>query len=152
MKRALIGLSGVAAVGLILVALWRVRAGAVDAAASPVASREPRFVDASAAGRPLPPVKGLTLTDRAAAKVKEISSAEKLAARLRVRVVGSDGGFLYDAYFEDQPSPLDDTFESKGVDIVVDPLSLQYLDGTTIDYVETEAGAGFKFDNPNGRP
>ena len=152
MKRAFIGLGGVATVGLILVALWRMRAGAVDAAASHVASREPSFVDASAAGRALPPVKGLTLTDRAAAKVKEISRTEKLAARLRVRVVGSDGGFQYDAYFEDHASPLDDAFESKGVDIVVDPLSLQYLDGTTIDYVESDAGAGFKFDNPNARP
>lgn len=42
---------------------------------------------------------------------------------------------FYDAYFEDHASPLNDTFESKGVDVVVDPLSLQYLDGTTIDYV-----------------
>ena len=152
MKRALIGISGAAAVGLIMVALWRMRAGASDAAASHASSREAGFVDASAAGRALPPVKGLTLTDRAASKVKEIGRTEKLAARLRVRVVGSDGGFQYDAYFEDQASPLDDTFESKGVDIVVDPLSLQYLDGTTIDYVESEAGAGFKFDNPNARP
>lgn len=93
--------------------------------------------------------KGLSLTDRAAAKVKEIGQAEKLGARLRVRVVGNDGGFLYDLYFDDERSPADTSFTSKGVELVVDPLSLQYLDGTVIDYVEGKVGSGFKFDNPN---
>ena len=89
------------------------------------------------------------MTDRAAAKVKEIRVAEKLGARLRVRVVGSDGGFLYDLFFEDQAGALDDTFLSKGIELIVDPLSLQYLDGTEIDYVEGAVGSGFKFNNPN---
>ena len=149
MKPALVGLGGLAAVALVAVAVWRVRADAPGPAGSHGAPTKPALVDASAPGRPLPRSKGLTLTDRAAAKVKEISRTEKLPARLRVRVVGSAGGFQYDAYFEDQPSPMDDTFMSKGVDVVVDPLSLQYLDGTVIDYVESDSGAGFKFDNPN---
>jgi Fe-S cluster assembly iron-binding protein IscA len=50
-----------------------------------------------------------------------------------------------------EASPLDDTFESEGVELVVDPLSSQFLDGTTIDYVEGDAGASCKFDNPNVR-
>ena len=103
----------------------------------------PVIADAKAAA------KGLSLTDRAAAKVKEIGQAEKLAARLRVRVLGDDGGFTYDLYFDEERSPTDTTFTSKGVELVVDPLSLQYLDGTVIDYVEGKVGSGFKFDNPN---
>ena len=152
MKPVLVGLAAVALVAVAVgVAAWRLR-DAPAPAGSHGSPTTPALVEASAPGRPLPPVKGLTLTDRAAAKVKEISRTEKLAARLRVRVVGSNASFQYDAYFEDHVSPMDDTFISKGVDVVVDPLSLQYLDGTVIDYVESDAGAGFKFDNPNVRP
>ena len=118
---------------------------------SQLSSTKPRAVDASPSpdAQRLGQPKGLRLTDRAAAKVKEMSVAEKLGARLRVRVVGSDGGFLYDLFFEDQAGAMDDTFLSKGIELIVDPLSLQYLDGTEIDYVEGAAGSGFKFNNPN---
>jgi hypothetical protein len=44
---------------------------------------------------------------------------------------------------------MDESFESFGVKLFVDPLSFQYLDGTEIDYVENPHGAGFKFNNPN---
>jgi iron-sulfur cluster insertion protein len=44
---------------------------------------------------------------------------------------------------------MDETFESEGVKLYVDPLSFQYLDGTEIDFVETVLGSGFKFKNPN---
>lgn len=98
-------------------------------------------------------VKGLTLTERAARTVKEIARAEGLPSRVRVRVIGSDAGlFLYDLLYESETTPLDEIFSSRGVDLVVDPLSLQYLDGTVIDFVQHAAGSGFKFDNPNARP
>lgn len=93
----------------------------------------------------------ITITDTAAAKVKEIAEAESLLGQgLRLRVVGGGcSGFSYDLYFEDKPTDMDETFNSKGVDLYVDPLSFQYLDGTEIDYVETLHGSGFKFTNPN---
>ena len=69
---------------------------------------------------------------------------------LRLRVIGGGcAGFQYDLYFEEAPTELDEQFESNGVQLFVDPLSYQYLDGTEIDYVDTSHGSGFKFGNPN---
>jgi iron-sulfur cluster insertion protein len=93
----------------------------------------------------------ITITDRAAAKVKEIADAEDLTSQgLRLRVVGGGcAGFTYDLYFEDQITDMDEEFESNGVKLYVDPLSFQYLENTEIDYVEGVHGSGFKFNNPN---
>ena len=93
----------------------------------------------------------ISVTDRAAAKVKEIAQAEDLASQgLRLRVVGGGcAGFSYDLYFEDEVGDMDEQFESNGVKLYVDPLSFQYLENTEIDYVEGVHGSGFKFNNPN---
>ena len=93
----------------------------------------------------------ITITEFAAEKVQEIAQAEGLAGQgLRLRVIGGGcAGFQYDLYFEDKPTDMDESFESNGVRLYVDPLSYQYLDGTEIDFVETASGAGFKFGNPN---
>jgi iron-sulfur cluster insertion protein len=93
----------------------------------------------------------IAITQLAAEKVQEISSAEGLDGQgLRLRVIGGGcAGFQYDLYFEETPTDLDETFESNGVRLFIDPLSYQYLDGTEIDYVESSHGAGFKFGNPN---
>jgi len=93
----------------------------------------------------------LGLTEKAAEKVREIQAAENIEATygLRLRVVGGGcSGFAYDLYF-DQLTEMDRTFDSHGVKLVVDEMSLQYLAGTTVDYVEGLQGAGFKFVNPN---
>src|SRR5579859_3665394 len=93
----------------------------------------------------------LGLTAKAAEKVKEIQAAENIEATygLRLRVVGGGcSGFAYDLYF-DQLTEMDRTFDSHGVKLIVDEMSLQYLAGTTVDYVEGLQGAGFKFVNPN---
>lgn len=93
----------------------------------------------------------ITVTDKAASKVQEIAQAEDLLNQgLRLRVVGGGcAGFTYDLYFEDQVGDMDEQFESNGVKLYVDPLSLQYLEDTEIDYVEGVHGSGFKFNNPN---
>jgi iron-sulfur cluster assembly accessory protein len=93
----------------------------------------------------------INLTERAADKVKEIRTAESIEESygLRLRVVGGGcSGFSYDLYF-DQSTAMDKHYDSFGVDLVVDQMSLQYLRGTTVDYVEGLQGAGFKFNNPN---
>lgn len=92
----------------------------------------------------------ITVTDKAAAKVLEIAQAEDLMNQgLRLRVVGGGcAGFTYDLYFEDQVGDLDEEFESNGVKLYVDPLSLQYLEDTEIDYVDGVHSSGFKFNNP----
>lgn len=94
----------------------------------------------------------ITLTQDAAQKIFEIAKEEGVDKKsLRVKVIGGGcSGFSYDLFFEENdPLPMDETFVSHGVTIVVDPLSFQYLDGSEIIYVETYMGAGFKFINPN---
>ncbi len=93
----------------------------------------------------------LQLTEKAAEKVKEIRAAEGIedTMGLRFRVVGGGcSGFAYDLYF-DNPGETDKTFDSHGIKLVVDQMSLMYLVGTEVDYVEGLQGAGFKFNNPN---
>jgi iron-sulfur cluster insertion protein len=93
----------------------------------------------------------LALTEKAAEKVKEIRTAEGIetAMGLRLRVVGGGcSGFSYDLYF-DPAQEGDKIFDSFGVQLIVDQMSLMYLMGTEVDYVEGLHGAGFKFHNPN---
>lgn len=93
----------------------------------------------------------LSLTTKAAEKVKEIRTTEGIedAMALRLRVVGGGcSGFAYDLYF-DASQEGDRTFDSQGVKLVVDQMSLMYLVGTEVDYIEGLQGAGFKFHNPN---
>jgi iron-sulfur cluster insertion protein len=96
-------------------------------------------------------VGALQLTEIAAEKVKEVRVAENIESHLglRVKVVGGGcSGFQYDLYF-DEAGDGDYALESNDVKLVCDQMSFMYLMGTTIDYVETLHGAGFKFDNPN---
>ncbi len=97
------------------------------------------------------PSSPITLTERAAEKVKEIRAEENIedSYALRLKVMGGGcSGFQYDLYF-DQVTETDMTFESHGLTLVVDQMSLMYLVGTEVDYVEGLQGAGFKFNNPN---
>ena len=93
----------------------------------------------------------VTLSDKAAEKVKEIRAEETIeeSYALRVKVQGGGcSGFSYDLYF-DQSQEGDLPIEVKGVKLICDQMSLMYLMGTEIDYVEGLHGAGFKFNNPN---
>lgn len=91
------------------------------------------------------------ITPVASAKINEIREAEAIEPHmaLRLRVVGGGcAGFSYDLYF-DEAAEVDRNCEIAGVKVVVDEMSLMYLVGTEIDYVEGLQGAGFKFNNPN---
>jgi iron-sulfur cluster assembly accessory protein len=93
----------------------------------------------------------VALTAKAAEKVREIRAEENIedtyALRLKVQG-GGCSGFSYDLYF-DQQQDIDHTFDSHGVKLICDQMSLMYLMGTEVDYVEGLHGAGFKFNNPN---
>jgi iron-sulfur cluster insertion protein len=93
----------------------------------------------------------VALTEKAAEKVREIAQSEGLAGQgLRLQVKGGGcSGFQYDLYFDEKPTDMDQIVDSHGIQLFVDPLSIQYLEGTQIDYVEGLHGAGFKFENPN---
>jgi iron-sulfur cluster assembly accessory protein len=100
---------------------------------------------------PQGPESMVLITPVAASKVNEIREAEAIESTmaLRLRVVGGGcAGFSYDLYF-DEPTEVDRQIDIQGVRVVVDEMSLMYLVGTEIDYVEGLQGAGFKFNNPN---
>ena len=93
----------------------------------------------------------IVLTSKAVAKVKEIMGQQNpVPAGLRVGVVGGGcSGFSYSMSFENSPGMMDKTFDFEGLKVYVDATSVMYLNGCTVDYLETLEGAGFKFDNPN---
>ncbi len=95
----------------------------------------------------------IQLTERAVGKVKEIlDTQEPKPVGLRIAVVGGGcSGFSYSMAFENKPGILDKTYSFDGLKVFVDQASMLYLDGASVDYVETLEGAGFKFENPNVR-
>ena len=93
----------------------------------------------------------IKVTEQAAKKALEIKAAENIPAEkvLRLRIQGGGcSGFSYDLYFDDA-KPEDRRFSFFGLDVVVDEMSLMYLNGTEVDYVDGMMGSGFKFNNPN---
>ena len=95
----------------------------------------------------------IELTDIALKQLKSIASEEKINDLcVRVKVIGGGcAGFSYDFCFEERANVtnFDEIFEQNDMTVCVDPLSFQYLDGITIDYIERDFGSGFKFINPN---
>ena len=92
----------------------------------------------------------VTLTDIAAQKVGEfLSGQEEAQAGLRVAVRGGGcSGFQYQLALDEQRDG-DLIFEHEGIRIIVDEMSLRYVDGSTVDYTESLMGSGFQVNNPN---
>lgn len=93
----------------------------------------------------------LTVTPAAAMKLREVLTARNIPSHaLRVFVSGGGcSGLQYGMTFEGSPSEADTLVETDGVKLVVDPTSLDYVSGATIDYVDSLMGGGFRIDNPN---
>lgn len=99
------------------------------------------------ARRPRP--KPVTLTDAAAARVKEIME-EKGAGYLRVGVTnGGCAGMEYVMDYADAPEPLDEVVEDNGVTILIDAKAVLFLLGSVVDYETTLLHEKFVFNNPN---
>jgi iron-sulfur cluster insertion protein len=97
---------------------------------------------------PPPPV---VFTDAAAEKVGELI-AEEANPELKLRVFISGGGcsgFQYGFTFDEQIEDGDSMVENRGVTLLIDPMSVQYLMGAEIDYKEDIQGAQFVIRNPN---
>ena len=95
----------------------------------------------------------IIITPNAIAKIKEIMAAQTPvppALRLGVRG-GGCSGFEYAMQFENEKGAMDKEFDYDGLKILVDATSLMYMDGCTVDYLETLESSGFKFDNPNAK-
>ena len=99
--------------------------------------------------RPRPKV--VTLTDRAADRVKEImAKAEQPYMGLRVGVKnGGCAGQEYVLEYAQAAGPLDEVGEDKGVTILVEPKAVLFLIGSEIDYETTKLSSKFVFNNPN---
>lgn len=94
---------------------------------------------------------GVGLSDGAAAKVRSLFEQEaRDDLRLRVAVQpGGCSGLIYQLYFDERLLDGDVTVDFGGVEIVVDKMSVPYLDGATIDFEDTIQKQGFTIDNPN---
>ena len=92
----------------------------------------------------------VSLTEKAARQVRKHLDlrGNGLGLRLAVKTSGCSG-LAYALEFVDEALPEDQTFESFGITVLVDPKSMAYLDGTELDYVREGLNEGFKFNNPN---
>ncbi|WKW12575.1 iron-sulfur cluster assembly accessory protein [Pseudogemmatithrix spongiicola] len=95
----------------------------------------------------------VTITPAAGAEVQKFMQAENVTPEvggLRVAVQpGGCSGFKYSLLIEDKPADDDTVLPQGGFNLFVDPFSMQYLGGVTIDYVTSMQGSGFTFKNPN---
>lgn len=93
----------------------------------------------------------LTITDQAREQLRAVLERHATPhVGLRVYVTpGGCSGFSYGMQLEDQPGEDDLVYLVEGMKIVVDPFSIQYLDGAQIDYVDALMGGGFQILNPN---
>lgn len=99
-----------------------------------------------------PAPKGITVTEKALARIRAVLTAEGLAGQggLRLGVQGGGcSGLSYAVQFDSGPQERDRIFTFDDVRIFVDPKSFIYLAGMTLDYEETLMKAGFIFQNPN---
>ncbi len=96
------------------------------------------------------PNSAITLSDKAVAKIGELlAGQEGTDQALRVAVRGGGcSGFQYALAF-DQAKADDNVFTVDGVSVVVDKVSMQFVFGSEVDYVEGLQGAGFQVNNPN---
>jgi iron-sulfur cluster assembly accessory protein len=97
----------------------------------------------------------INVTSSAAEKISELLAEEnKPNAGLRVFVQGGGcSGFQYGLMIEegDGATDADQTIESNGVKLFVDPISVRYLKGAEVDFVDNLAGGGFTIRNPNAK-
>ncbi len=93
----------------------------------------------------------INVTSVAASKITELLTEEnKACSGLRVFVQGGGcSGFQYGLMIEESQGAADRVFESNGVRLYVDPVSIQYLKGAEVDFVDSVTGGGFTIKNPN---
>jgi iron-sulfur cluster insertion protein len=93
----------------------------------------------------------LTMTGKAVEKVRHFAEQmpEAQGKSLRIFIQGGGcSGFQYGFTFDDKQDG-DMVVESEGIEVLVDPMSAQYLSGAKVDFVEDFRGSGFVVDNPN---
>ena len=93
---------------------------------------------------------GITLTERAARRINEIMAAEPQGSMLRISVNGGGcSGFQYAFDVERSRQADDIAVERDGATVLIDQVSLPFLEGSTIDFVDDLIGQSFKIENPH---
>ena len=94
---------------------------------------------------------GITLLPAAAGKIRSLLAERNLTGHgLRVFVAGGGcSGMQYGMAIEPEAGEFDSVYETDGVKVFIDPTSMMYLAGSSIDYVDNLMGGGFRIDNPN---
>ena len=97
-----------------------------------------------------PTVNPVSLTDRAAKRIAQVLGKEAEGSMLRVAVNGGGcSGFQYDFAIEAAKADDDFVISRDGAIVLVDPTSLEFLNGARIDFVDGLIGQSFKIENPN---
>jgi iron-sulfur cluster assembly protein len=92
----------------------------------------------------------ITVTPKAVQKIRDSFQKMGVEGGLRLGVLGGGcSGLSYQFKFEPKPRLTDKIFEFEGVHVYVDPKSMVYLDGMTLDYKESLIHSGFEFQNPH---
>ena len=105
----------------------------------------------TAPAKPRAKPKALTITDAAAARVRQLLDKRgkpSAGIRISVRTKGCSG-LSYTLEYADEAGKFDEVVEDKGVTVLIDPKATMFILGTEMDYVEEKMQAGFKFTNPN---
>lgn len=94
---------------------------------------------------------GIQVTPKAVQKIRDAFAKQGIhEGGLRLGVLGGGcSGLSYQFKFELKPRPTDQVFDFDGVRVFIDPKSMVYLDGMTLDYKESLMHSGFAFDNPH---
>ena len=98
------------------------------------------------------PAPEVTVSARAAKRIAEILKAEASPAMLRIAVTGGGcSGFQYNFALDEARADDDLVIERDGAVVLIDPMSLDFLKGSEIDFVDDLIGASFKINNPNAQ-
>jgi Iron-sulfur cluster assembly accessory protein len=94
----------------------------------------------------------IEVTPKAVQKIREAFAKQGVTGGLRLGVLGGGcSGLSYQFKFDVKPRPTDKVFEFEDVKIFIDPKSLVFLDGMTLDYKESLMQSGFDFINPHAK-
>ena len=95
-------------------------------------------------------IKEIKFTDKAIKQINVLLSKKDKGSFFRIAIKGGGcSGFQYGFSFDSTVDDDDTCIEKKGANLVIDSLSLQYLQGSTVDYIEDLTGSKFIISNPN---
>jgi iron-sulfur cluster assembly protein len=109
-------------------------------------------VETQVAENPVAPATEVSVTPKAVQKIRATFEKMGVVGGLRLGVLGGGcSGLSYQFKFDTKPRPTDKVYDFDGVQVFVDPKSIRYLNGMTLDYKESLMQSGFVFENPNAK-